>query len=70
MAESEAGVRRHADPNCRVCRGAGWHWGWESELFRRRFRGTGNPIRLRCPCVDRNRQAEAQVEWMERDDAR
>lgn len=65
MAEDEADVRRDANPDCSVCKGAGWHWGWEGEVVRGRFRGTGNPIRLRCPCVDQNRVAERFVEWME-----
>lgn len=70
MAESEADVRREADPTCRVCHGAGWHWGWELLISRGRHRqrGTGNPIRLRCPCVDQTRAAVHVVEWMERGD--
>jgi hypothetical protein len=33
-----------ADSTCTICAGSGWHWGWDD---------CREPVRLRCPCVDR-----------------
>jgi hypothetical protein len=44
--DTEATVRRDADPACTICRGVGWHYGWN--LY-------GDPVRLRYPCVDQRR---------------
>lgn len=41
--ESEEKVAADAKPDCRVCDGRGWHWGWDNAKC---------PVRLRCPCVD------------------
>lgn len=59
--ETEASVARDADPECRVCGGNGWHWGWDAtdvitgkrKLINRI--GALPPVMLRCPCVDRRR---------------
>lgn len=45
--ETEDTVRADADPDCAICKGAGWHWGWD--------RLTHEPLKLRCPCVSRRR---------------
>jgi hypothetical protein len=46
-AEAEATVKADADPACTVCGGKGWHHGWDAI--------TGDPVMLRCLCVDRRR---------------
>ena len=63
--ETEAAVARDADPNCRVCRGRGWHWGWDTTNATTgtqkltRHSDALPPVRLRCPCVDQRREAES-----------
>jgi Protein of unknown function (DUF1778) len=41
--ETEDDVRADARTDCSICKGAGWHWGWDAAWC---------PVRLRCPCVD------------------
>lgn len=58
MAETELAVRKDAKLSCSICEGRGWHWGWELISFRpyeRERIKTGDPMRLRCPCVDNKR---------------
>lgn len=45
-------IVKDARKHCRVCKGEGWHWGWTQY--------GGNPVKLRCPCVDvaRSRKKE------------
>ena len=50
MSETELQVRADADPDCNICKGRGWHWGWDSQ---------NEPVMLRCPCVDQNRASPA-----------
>lgn len=45
--ETTNSVAQDSDTGCRVCDGRGWHWGWALV--------SGQPVRLRCPCVDRMR---------------
>jgi hypothetical protein len=64
MSDTFATVRADADPECRICDGIGWHWGWDLHSIGRgrgrRLHGSGDPLHLRCPCVDR-RRAERTV---------
>lgn len=50
MSETEDEVKADASPDCTICKGKGWHWGWNEE----------QPAMLRCPCVDRNREEAAR----------
>lgn len=45
--EAETEVKKDADESCPVCKGNGWHWGWDEY---------NDPRMLRCPCVDRIRK--------------
>ena len=51
MAEDEDAVKSDASPDCTICKGDGWHWGWNEHQ---------EPVMLRCPCVDRNRENAAR----------
>jgi hypothetical protein len=44
--ETTTDVKRDAALDCQICKGEGWHWGWNE------YR---EPVRLRCPCVDLHR---------------
>ena len=48
--DTEATVLSDADRACAICKGRGWHRGWDAI--------TRDPVMLRCPCVDRKRAAE------------
>jgi hypothetical protein len=50
MDDTEDTVRVDADRDCRICRGKGWHWGWDEGR---------QPVMLRCPCVEWNRATGA-----------
>lgn len=50
--DDENSVRRDANRDCQICLGAGYHFGW--------IKGTGDPCKLRCPCVDINRESAAK----------
>jgi hypothetical protein len=60
-ADTTDTVRADAKASCTICRGDGWHHGWEY--------GTGYPVLLRCPCVDQNRAAIAHPDSPEGGDA-
>ena len=49
--EDQDSVKRDASAHCSVCKGEGWHWGWNEYQ---------EPVMLRCPCVDRNRMGAAR----------
>ena len=51
MAETEDEVKEYASLDCTICKGEGWHWGWNEYQ---------QPVMLRCPCVDRNREDNAR----------
>ena len=52
MAEDEDAVKSDASPDCTICKGDGWHWGWNEHQ---------EPVMLRCPCVDRNRETQPRM---------
>jgi hypothetical protein len=47
-AGTESSVKADADPDCTVCGGKGWHWGWLSL--------TRDPAMPRRACVDHRRE--------------
>jgi hypothetical protein len=61
VSDTFASVRADADPACRICGSDGWHWGWSVSLTPKgqvSALSSFDPVRLRCPCVDRRRQQE------------
>jgi hypothetical protein len=58
MIDTEITVRLDAERDCKLCKGAGWHWGWHGLAAKpglRIFAPGFEPVMLRCPCVDQNR---------------